>query len=796
MWRVLALALGSGVNTAIFSVIDAVLLRPLPFPHADRLVQINEQDSGGRHISLSYPNFLAMRTRNRSFSTIAGYRNRGMNSTGLEAAVRVKVAEVNWEFFVLLGTRPVLGRIFTAEDDRVDAEPAILISSGLWTRKFRRRANVLGQDIALNGWKYKIAGVMPALPEPFQTAEVFIPLTLFAREGDGMLDRGNHTGLFAIGLRKSGISQEQAEADLRDISENLERQDPLVDSGIRGVAALFLDSMVSKVRPGLWMLFAAVGLVLLIACANVANLMLARSSARRREVAVRAALGAGRLAIVRQFLAESLVLSAAGATLGTLAAFWVVGVVIRYGPGNIARLAETRLNPAVLGFTIGLTVISAILFGLAPAIGAARTDVMDAMRSGGRTVTKLHGRDRMRSALLVAEVALAMVLLAGAGLMLRTIDRITRVDPGFDPHGVMAVTVNPRYSDAEVKMFWERALDRVRAIPGVQSASATLNPPFEESQWNSVFLASNAPPADRAHLPTSQFTAVASRYFETMGIRVVRRRPFTESDGKQKPWVVIVNETLAHQIWGARDPIGQRLKQGFPEMKMEWCEVIGVVADAKQDSLDAPTRMETYLPLTQDAEDYMSILVRAGTNPLRLGPAVEREIRAMDATVPVFDVPDAGPGAGGVVCAATVFNRVTRGIRVNCPAAGGRRNLWRHQLHGGAGQTGNRGAYGAGGAQDGCFRNGIEAGTDAVAVWTRDRRRRVDRHRASDEVDAVRRQRDRSVDAERGGNDPFRVGSGGVYRTCLARRPSGSGGRPARGVTITSPAGPSTTTAP
>ena len=635
---ILALALGSGVNTAIFSVIDAVLLRPLPFPDANRLVQVDEQDSSGREISFSYPSCLDMRARNRSFASIAAYRNRGMNLTGMETAVRVRAAEVNWEFFDLVGARPILGRTLTAEDDREAAAPVIVISQGLWNRKFGRKGDVLGREISLSGRQYKIAGVVPALPEPFQRTEVFIPLALFAVKGDQMMDRSNHTGIRAIALRKAGTSLEQARADLRDISEHLEHEYPLTNSGVRQMAAPFLDSMVSGVRSGLWMLFGAVGFVLLIACVNVANLLLARSSARRREVAVRAALGAGRAAIVRQFLAESLVLSAAGAMLGTLAAVWVVDAVVRYGPDDIARLSETRLNPAVLGFTLALTVISAVLFGLAPAIGASRTDVMEAMRSGGRTSTEASGRDGLRGALLVAEVALAMVLLAGAGLMLRTIGEISRVDPGFDPHGVLAVTVNPRYSRTEMNTFWERALERVRAIPGVQAASATLNPPFEESNWTSVFLASNAAETDRAHMPVSEFTPVGSHYFETMGIRVKRGRTFNEADGKQKPYAAIVNETLARRIWGDRDPIGQRMKQGFPESRNEWCEVIGVVADVKQETLDAPVRMETYLPLPQDPQDYLNIVIRAGADPLRLAPAVEREIHAMDANVPVFDV--------------------------------------------------------------------------------------------------------------------------------------------------------------
>jgi putative ABC transport system permease protein len=641
---VLALALGSGVNTAIFSVIDAVLLRPLPFPNSARLVQMNEQATGIaaqnlRPISLSYPNFLDLRDRSRAFEKIAGYRERGMNLTGSDRAIRVSGIQVNWEFFDLTGARPLIGRGFSPAEDRVEAEPVAVITAGLWRRAFGKEASILGGKIRLDSRDYTVIGVLPALPEPFAGTDVLVPLSLFAVKDDGMLNRGNHTGLYALGALAPGMSVAKAQAELTRISEDLEKSYPQFNAGTRAVITPFLDTMVSQVRPGLWMLFAAVGFVLLIACVNVANLTLARSSARRREVAVRAALGAARGAIVRQFLVESLVLATGGAALGAIAAAWAVDALRRFGPADVARLSQAQLNPQVLMFTTLLIAISAILFGLAPAIGASRTDVMEAMRTGSRGETAPHARDRMRNALLAAEVALSMVLLAGAGLMLRTVLEISRVDPGFDARGVLALDLHAQgYNEEQTKAFWERALDRIRAIPGVRAASATLNPPFEHSQWSSIFMATNGPVMDRAHMPEARFTTVATGYFEAMGIRLLGGREFRSGDDGKHAFAVIVNQTLARAIWGDRDPIGQRIKQGNPEMQAPWVEVVGVVSDTRQIALDVPAQMEIYLPLTEDAESDLTIVVRAADDPMRLAPAIEGEIHQLDPNLPVYNV--------------------------------------------------------------------------------------------------------------------------------------------------------------
>lgn len=644
---VLALALGSGVNTAIFSVIDAVLLRPLPFPHPDRLVKLDEHAAGqglgdGRLISISYPNFVDLRSRARSFTAIAGYRHRGMNLVGTETATRVDALQINWEFGPLLGLQPAIGRTFTSADDRVESHPVAILTEPLWTRDFGRDHSILGRAIRLDGRDYTIVGVAPRLPEPFDSMDVLLPLSLFAVQDDGMLDRANHTGLHAIAALAPGVTVDQARRELTHISSELETQYPLTTAGIRATTDPFLDTMVSQIRPGLWMLFAAVGFVLLIACVNVANLMLARSTGQRREVAIRAALGAGRGAIVRQFLTESLVLSFAGAILGTLAAAWIVAAVVRFSPADVARLSAAHLDPRVLCFTLLLTILSAILFGLAPALGSARTDVIDALRTGGRGSSEPHARDRMRTALLIAEVALSMVLLAGAGLMLRTVSKLAQVDPGFDPHGVLALDVNARDDRGpQLNLFWDRALDSIRSMPGVRAASATANPPFEHSSWSSTFSATNAPPSDRAHMPSARFTPVATDFFRTMGIHVLNGRDFTPADleaARSGRWTAVVNQSLAHAIWGARDPVGQRIQPGYPEEHAPSLQVIGVVSDVKQLAPDIPSQMEVYLTIAETPQDTLTLMVRASGDPLALAPSIEREIHQLAPNVSVFGV--------------------------------------------------------------------------------------------------------------------------------------------------------------
>jgi putative ABC transport system permease protein len=368
--------------------------------------------------------------------------------------------------------------------------------------------------------------------------------------------------------------------------------------------------------------------------------LLARSATRRREISVRAALGASRVALIRQCLAESLLLSLGGAIVGVLAAIWALDAVRGSGIQGIARLSDAKLNPEVLAFALGISILSALLFGLFPALASTRIDLIDSLRSGGRGSTDSHARNRSRSVLLSAEVALGMVLLIGAGLMLRTVQQLGRVDPGFAPERLFTSNVEvvrEKYkTPAQINDFWDRALENVRALPGVQAASATLSLPVDGSNWNSIFEATGFPTPERSKMPSSAFTPVATQYFETLGMHLKRGRWFNDADHRRKDMVVVVNESLVRRIFAGRDPIGQKIKQGWPEDKSPWREVIGVVGDVKTDDLNEDPRMQVFIPNGQDASNGLTLVVRAAGDPLSLAPAVEAAIRGIDSDVAVY----------------------------------------------------------------------------------------------------------------------------------------------------------------
>jgi len=635
----LALALGTGANTAIFSVIDAVLLRPLQFPEPDRLMRLSEEN-GGSEMGLAYLNFTDLREQSRSFREVAGYWRQTVTLAGIEPAERAQTMLVSAEFFDLTGAKPTLGRVFTPDEDRPGAPLVALISDSMWNRKFGRQRDIVGSKIVLDGESYTIAGVFPRIAEPFDTVDVLLPLGSTTSMGTSRRVRGDHTNLRALAALKPGITVAQARAELEEFYARLEKQYPASNSGVRSSMAPLLERMVSNVKPALWILFAAVGFVLLIACVNVANLMLARSSVRRREIAVRSALGASRFALVRHFLAESLVISVGGAILGMLGAYWGLDTIRFLAPDGIARLDQAGLNWSAFGFTLALSVVAAIACGIVPALTSTRTDLIEAMRSGGRTATSSAASERSRSTLLVAEVALAMVLLAGAGLMLRTLHQIRNIEPGFDARNLLCVdlTLSRSYKGEGVHQFWDSALDKIRAIPGVRAASAAQTTPMMESNWNSIFTATNWTTPPRAEMPSSMFTPVESGYFEATGMRLARGRWLTASDGHEAPPVIVVNQTLAARLWPGRDPVGQRLKQGWPEDPTRWREVVGVVADSRQASLDQTPMMQVFLPNAQIRETEMTMVIRTDGDPRRVATAAERAIHQIDPQLPVYNI--------------------------------------------------------------------------------------------------------------------------------------------------------------
>src|SRR5262249_13870170 len=558
---------------------------------------------------------------------------------GRDKPARRRGRAVSWNFFRLLGVRPQLGRMFVEEDDKTASAPTTLLSHALWREKFGGDPAITGKAISLNGNSFTVIGVLPAGFEFFRKDDLFIPLAANLSPSDQ--GRGNHSDLNALARLKEGISVAQASAEMDTLAAQLERAYPDTNSGNGALTYRLRDRYTSDVSLTLWVLLAAVGFLLLIACVNVANLLLVRAAERQKEIAIRLALGAGRGRIVRQLLSESVLLAALSGLAGLMFGAWMLEGLLKLTPdGVVAQLGQIRLDTAVLFFTMGVSLLTGLLFGSLPAWQSARNELHAALKEGGRTSAGAS-RERMREGLLVAEVSLSLVLLVGAGLMLRTVHRLTQVDPGFATENLLTMQFNlPRnaYTEPRLQAFYNESIARIEALPGVGAAALTLSLPIDGSNWNSVFIAADLPVPPRADLPSSAFIPVSANYFKAMGIRLLKGRMFTEADTAGKPTVTVINQTLAARLWPGADPIGKRLKQGWPEDQTPWREVIGVVADVKLNGVDSDTPMQSYLPLAQESSGFLYLVVRASGDPLNFAATVEQTIHALDSDLPVFGV--------------------------------------------------------------------------------------------------------------------------------------------------------------
>src|SRR5262245_985003 len=637
---VITLALGIGANTAIFSVVYALLLRPLPYREPERLVMLAEKSLAGqqgRRWTISYPNFSDWRERAQSFEGLASVRGQSFNLTGDERAAQLRGRTVNWNFFQLLGAQPQIGRLFAAEDDRYGAPRTAIISNGLWKERFGGDANVIGRKLLLDGQPYEVLGVLPPGFEYFRADDLFVPIGLFLDPQTSFMDRGSQMGLYAVARLKQGVTVEQASNEMAMIAGQLEREYPAVNSGRSAMAEPLQDVMSENVRQSLWVLLGAVGFILLIACVNVANLLLAHAADRQKEIALRLALGAGRWRIVRQLLSEALLIAGLGGVTGLLAGSWMLEGLLALAPENIPQLGRAGMNYAVLSFTLGVTALTIALCGLAPALSASRADLNAALKEGGRSSAG-SSRDGIRKSLLVIEVSLALVLLVGAGLLVRSMVRLLGVDPGFNAENLLTMRLTlagQTYAAPRRLAFYDECVARISAQPGVRAAALTLSLPIDGSYWNSVFIAADKPVPPRPDLPNSAFAPVSANYFEAMGIRLLKGRGFTSADTGDSTKVVVINETLARRIWPGEDPIGKRLKQGWPESQSPWREVVGVVADVKLNGVERDTPMQTYLPLVQEPARSVGLVVRTVGDPLVEGDAVERAIHSIDKDLPV-----------------------------------------------------------------------------------------------------------------------------------------------------------------
>jgi putative ABC transport system permease protein len=643
---VLTLGLGIGANTAIFSVVNALLLRPLPYAESERLALLSEKSRTGERDSVSYPNYADWRARSQSFEGMAIGWPQNFTLSGGDGAARVPGYTLNWNFFPLLGVQPQLGRMFTESDDRYGAAArTVIISHGFWQRRFGGELNVIGQTLRLTNEAYTVIGVLPPGFEYFAAADVVTPLGLILAPDSPHAGRGNRAfDFYAVARLKPGVTVAQANSEMAAIGGQLAREYPNEIEGSSAQAERLQDVMSESVRPSLWLLLGAVGFILLIACINVANLLLVRAAERQKELAVRLALGAGRWRIIRQLLSESLLIAALGGACGLLLGSWMLQGLLALAPAGIPQLSRVALDNGVLLFTLGLAVLTSLLFGLLPALQAAKTDLQTTLKDGGRLTTGAS-RDRLRKALLMAEVSLSLVLLTGAGLLVRSMWNLRHVDPGFKMDNLLTLRLRlegEKYHPQASRVFYDECLARVQALPGVRSAALTHSLPIDGSNWGGVFTVADKPAPTRADLPESDRLRVSQNYFETMGIQLLRGRSFSAADTPDSAPVVVINETLARRIWPNEDPIGKRLKFGLPEDQDEeskpWREVVGVAGDVKMNGVDQATTLQTYLPYAQLPNQALGLVVRAERNPAALASAVEQAIHAIDKDLPVYAI--------------------------------------------------------------------------------------------------------------------------------------------------------------
>jgi putative ABC transport system permease protein len=634
---VTTLALGIGASTAIFSLVHGILLEPLPLPEPDRLVYVNETGPRGGVISTAWLNYLDWRARQHSFESIALSREEPLTLTGFDRARRVRARRVTGNFFQTLGVAPAFGRALTDDEDKPNATPAVLVTDGFWKTTLGGDPAVVGRILQLDQTAYTIVGVLPPRFEYLRAYDLFIAIGRAAATRN-LAVRGNHTGFYAVGRLRPGVTVDAAEREMRAIAADLAREYPASNTGVSAIALPLQDRLVSDIRPTLLALFGAVGFLLLIACVNVANLLIARGAARRHEIAVRVALGGGRGRLIRQLLVESTVVSVAGGVLGVGVAALLLQALVAAAPDGTPRIAEVTLDRAALLFALAAVGVCGVVFGAFPAVQSSGIDGQQTLvrgRAAGFS-SAAHG---MRRGLIVVESALALMLLVGAGLMIRTVGELVRVDPGFRPDHVVKAQLTlsgSRWTDDRLRAFYRDVVDRVRAVPGVQKAALAFALPIDGSQWNSIFIVSGQPVPARADLPSAAFTPVTAGFFDTIGMRIIRGRSFTESDSQQSQMVTVVNETLATRLWPGEDAVGKRLKQGWPEDKTAWREVVGVVADTKFNGLIAETPMQAFLPLAQEPMRTVAIVSRTSVDPGSIAPAVESVVHQIDKDLPLY----------------------------------------------------------------------------------------------------------------------------------------------------------------
>jgi putative ABC transport system permease protein len=634
---VIALALGIGANAAIFSVVNSVLLRPLPFADPDRLMIIRETKLPQfPEFSVSPGNFLDWQKQNTVFERLVAISGSAFNLVGAGEPERLQGQRVSDGFFAMLGAAPQIGREFLPEEDQPGHSNVVILSHGLWKRRFGGDANILDQTIMLNGQSYTVVGVMPpTFRFGGRTTELWTPIAFTAKQAQ---QHGSHF-LQAVGRLKPDVSIEQARAEMTGIADRLAEQYPDANAGWNLKIVPTLEYAVRSIKPALLVLLGAVAFVLLIACANVANLLLARAASRQKEIAIRTALGANRWRIVRQLLTESVLLSFAGGVVGLLLAVWGMSLLLALAPENLPRMTDVSLDGRALLFTAAITLLTGLVFGLAPALQTSKPNLNETLKDAGRGSTEGGRRQIIRSSLVVLEVALALVLLVGAGLMIKSFLRLQKVDPGFNPDNALAVEISlpqKKYSEnAQQAAFYNQLIEKVAALPGAQAVGATCALPLEDD-FVLGFMIEGRPPYPPGDEPSTNYYSVSKDYFPAMGMQLLRGRLFTDSDTKDSPHVVIINETMAKKFFPDEDPIGKRIHVTMGPVTYR--EIVGIVGDVKQYGLDQETPPQTYEPFLQQPFSGMTLVVRAAGDPTNLSAAIRNEVLNLDKEQPVSSI--------------------------------------------------------------------------------------------------------------------------------------------------------------
>ncbi|MEY2563625.1 MAG: putative transport system permease protein [Verrucomicrobiota bacterium] len=643
---IISLALGIGANTAVFSVINAVLLKALPFHEPQSIVLVWGEDkaAGSSRGQMSGTDVADYRARNHVFEEITTYSDFRPIFSGNGEPERVPGAQVGDGFFTVMHAQPLLGRVFTAEEQQEGKDLVVVLSYGLWQRRFAADPNIVGKSIKLSARNYTVIGVMPPDFQSLPTGLLNWPAEFYrpVAEQPAEKDRSSRH-LRAIARLKPGVTIQQAQTEMNLIARQLSQEHPN-DNASSGVHLVTLrEDLVGRFRPALLMLFGAVGFVLLIACANVGNLLLARSTARHKEIAIRAALGAGRERLIRQFLTESLLLALAGGTLGALAAVWGTTLLEASAAKMLPTLGHIEIDRTVLVFTAMMSVLTGVVFGIIPAWRASRPDLNETLSDGGRSAGAASTRSPLRSALVIAEVALALVLLICAGLLIKSVMRLRDVDPGFKPDRIVTMNVwlpGAKYPKApEWNTFFNRMLERIEALPGVEAAALTSVLPISDN-WDRRTIEAEGQPKAPGDYPDIDNYMISPDYFRAMSIPLLKGRVLTPQDNENAPLVVLASETMARKLWPGEDPIGKRIRfyNSDPAEQRPWRTVVGVVRDVKQYGLDTAAPMSMYETLTQFPTTAVTLVVRSATDPATMVAAIRREILALDSDQAVFNI--------------------------------------------------------------------------------------------------------------------------------------------------------------